>query len=102
MRARYPRGRRDTGAVAFGDLQGFLPALDADGDLSRVSVPVDPHLEVAAIVQRAVREGGPALLFENPTRGQMPPAINLFGTPRRMARALGVTNLDEIGERIAE
>jgi 4-hydroxy-3-polyprenylbenzoate decarboxylase len=88
--------------VAFSDLQGFLAALDADGDLSRVSVPVDPHLEVAAIVQRAVREGGPALLFENPTRGQMPLAINLFGTPRRMARALGVTNLDEIGERIAE
>ena len=88
--------------MGFADLQDFLAALDRDGDLARVRVPVDPHLEVTAIVQRAVREQGPALLFENPTRGRLPLAINVFGTQRRMARALGVDNLDEIGERIGE
>jgi 4-hydroxy-3-polyprenylbenzoate decarboxylase len=88
--------------VAFADLQEFLTALDRDGDLARVRTPVDPHLEVTGIVQRVLAEQGPALLFENPTRGELPLAINVFGTQRRMARALGVERLDEIGERIAD
>ncbi|MGI8761668.1 MAG: menaquinone biosynthesis decarboxylase, partial [Jatrophihabitantaceae bacterium] len=88
--------------MAFSDLQDLLRALERDGDLARVSAPVDPHLEVNGIVQRVVRAGGPALLFENPTRGRMPLAMNVFGTPRRMARALGVDDLDEIGARIGD
>jgi 4-hydroxy-3-polyprenylbenzoate decarboxylase len=90
----------DTVPVGFNDIQEFLAALDRDGDLARVRAPVDPHLEVTGIVERVLREHGPALLFENPTRGRLPLAINLFGTQRRMARALGVDSLDEIGERI--
>ncbi|HJQ41692.1 MAG TPA: menaquinone biosynthesis decarboxylase [Jatrophihabitantaceae bacterium] len=88
--------------MGYLDLQGFLAALERDGDLARVSAPVDPHLEVTGIVQRVLREHGPALLFENPTRGRMPLAINVFGTHRRMAKALGVDDLDEIGRRIGE
>jgi 4-hydroxy-3-polyprenylbenzoate decarboxylase len=88
--------------VAFSDLQDFLLALDRDGDLARIKAPVDPHLEVTGIVQRVLRERGPALLFENPTRGRMPLLMNAFGTPRRMALALGVDDLDEIGDRIAD
>jgi 4-hydroxy-3-polyprenylbenzoate decarboxylase len=88
--------------VAFSDLQDFVAALERDGDLARVSAPVDPHLEVTGIVQRVLREHGPALLFENPARGRMPLLMNAFGTPRRMARALGVQSLDEIGERLGD
>jgi 4-hydroxy-3-polyprenylbenzoate decarboxylase len=88
--------------VAFADLQDFLAALERDGDLARIRVPVDPHLEVTGIVQRVLRENGPALLFERPTRGRLPLVMNAFGTPRRMARALGVSDLDEIGKRIGE
>ena len=86
--------------VGFNDLQDFLTALERDGDLARVRVPVDPHLEVTGIVQRVVRDQGPALLFENPTRGRLPLAMNVFGTRRRMARALGVDSLEEVGQRI--
>jgi 4-hydroxy-3-polyprenylbenzoate decarboxylase len=93
-------GRCDTCPVAFADLQHLLTALERDGDLARVSASVDPHLEVTGIVQRVLRESGPALLFENPSRGRMPLAINVFGTQRRMARALGVGSLDEVGDRI--
>jgi 4-hydroxy-3-polyprenylbenzoate decarboxylase len=87
--------------VSFDDLRDFVRALESDRDLRRVRVPVDPHLEVAEIVTRVVREAGPGLVFERPTRGSMPLAINLFGTERRMAKALGVDRLDEHGERIA-
>ncbi len=87
--------------MAYSDLQAFLDDLARDGDLVRVRARVDPHLEVTGIVQRVVRDGGPALLFENPSRGRMPLAINVFGTQRRMAKALGVETLDDIGHRIA-
>src|SRR6201991_4852387 len=84
----------------YADLQSFLAALEAAGELRRVTVPVDPTLEISEGVTRTVRAGGPALLFERPTRGEMPVAVNLFGTERRMAMALGVDSLDEIGDRI--
>src|SRR5690606_40832435 len=83
------------------DLPEFLTALERAGELHRVKVPVDPTLEISEIVTRTVRAGGPALLFERPTRGEMPVAINLFGTRRRMAMALGVDDVDEIGARIS-
>ncbi len=76
----------ETGGMARGfpytDLKDFLAALDRAGELRRVTVPVDPTLEISEIVTRTVRAGGPALLFERPTRGEMPVAINLFGTER--------------------
>jgi 4-hydroxy-3-polyprenylbenzoate decarboxylase len=83
-------------------LADFVRDLERSGDLVRVSAPVDPHLEVTGIVQRLVRERGPAVLFSNPTRGEMPLLMNLFGTTSRMCRALGVSSLDEIGDRIAD
>ncbi|HEV2088228.1 MAG TPA: menaquinone biosynthesis decarboxylase [Cryptosporangiaceae bacterium] len=86
--------------MAHADLRDFLRRLDKAGGLRRVTAPVDPTLEISEITQRVVRAGGPALLFERPTRGEMPLAINVFGTERRMAMALGVERLDEIGDRI--
>ncbi len=86
----------------YEDLKAFLAALERAGELRRVAAPVDPTLEVSEIVTRTVRAGGPALLFERPTRGDMPIAINLFGSHRRMAMALGVDDVAEIGARIGE
>ncbi|HEX5495488.1 MAG TPA: menaquinone biosynthesis decarboxylase [Mycobacteriales bacterium] len=86
----------------YDDLRDFLAALERQGELRRVSVPVDPHLEVSEIAQRVVRSGGPALLFERPIAGGFPLAINVFGTERRMALALGVDRLDQVGVRLGE
>jgi 4-hydroxy-3-polyprenylbenzoate decarboxylase len=86
----------------YSDLREFLGALERAGELRRVGVPVDPTLELSEIVTRTVRARGPALLFERPTRGELPVAINLFGTARRTALALGVDELDEIGARIGD
>ncbi len=87
--------------MAWADLRDFLHRLEKDRDLTHVRVPVDPHLEVSEIVTRVVREGGPALVFDRPVGSGMPLAMNVFGTDRRMALALGVERLDDIGDRIA-
>jgi 4-hydroxy-3-polyprenylbenzoate decarboxylase len=87
------------------DLRDFLARLEAAGELRRITEPVSPHLEMTALSDRVLRAGGPALLFENPTGHAMPALTNLFGTPGRVARALGVAGLSEIrafGEVLAQ
>src|ERR671938_1935134 len=86
----------------YPDLKDFLAALERAGMLHRVKAPVDPTLEISEIVTRTVRARGPALLFEKPTRGDMPVAINVFGTQRRMAMALSARSADAIGDPIGE
>jgi len=88
------------------DFQTFLKQLEAAGELKRVAVEVDPFLEVAAITDRVSSEpqGGAGLLFERPKGSSIPVAINIFGSERRMAMALGVEReprgLDAIADRI--
>ncbi|MFM7547490.1 MAG: UbiD family decarboxylase, partial [Cyanobacteriota bacterium] len=52
-------------AKAHRDLRGFLELLEQRGRLRRIQAPVDPDLELAAIADRVLGLGGPALLFEN-------------------------------------
>ena len=68
----------------------------------RVSAEVDPHLEITEIVDRTVKAGGPALLFENVKGSEHPLLINQFGTERRMCLAFGAGSLDEVGGRLGD
>ena len=93
----------------FDRLGDFVTALDRAGELVRVKAPVAAKLELSAISDRVMKQpgGGKALLFEHVllddgTRSPCPVAINLFGSMRRMAMALGAGNLDDIGGRITE
>ena len=91
--------------MPYRDLRDFMAQLEAAGELRRIAEPVSPHLEMTALADRVLRAGGPALLFENPTGHRMPVLANLFGTPGRVARALGVAGLAEIrafGEVLAQ
>ena len=95
--------------MSLDSLNDFITALDAAGELRRITAPVRVHLEITEIADRVSKQpgGGPALLFEHPvlrdgSRSAYPVAINLFGSMRRMALALGVTDLDAIGGRITE
>ena len=83
-----------------GDLRRFLNLLEERGELVRVRDRVSPVLEITALADRAVKVGGPALLFEDVEGSDLPLAINLFGTRRRMAWALGLEDLDELGARL--
>jgi 4-hydroxy-3-polyprenylbenzoate decarboxylase len=88
--------------MAFRDLREFLSALEAHAELLRIRAPVSAELEAAEIADRAIKAGGPALLFENVKGHDVPLAMNLFGTMERMCLALGVASLDEIGARMVE
>src|SRR2546429_9017092 len=81
------------------DLRSWIALLEREGELVRVSAEVDPDLEITEIVDRTVKAGGPALLFERPKGSSHPLLINQFGTERRMCLALGVERLHEGAER---
>ena len=68
----------------------------------RVTAEVDPDLEMTEIVDRTVKAGGPALLFENPKGASHPLLINQFGTERRMCLAFGVERLDDVGRKVSD
>jgi 4-hydroxy-3-polyprenylbenzoate decarboxylase len=84
------------------DLREWIALLEREGELVRVAAEVDPHLEVTEIVDRTVRAGGPALLFQHPKGSQHPLLINQFGTERRMCLAFGVERLDDVAARLAD
>ena len=86
--------------MPFRDLREFIAALERSDELSRVKLQVDPHLEITEFADRAVKRGGPALLFENPTGSRFPVLINAFASTKRMELALGVQSIDDIAERI--
>ena len=68
----------------------------------RVRAEVDPRLEITEIVDRTVRAGGPALLFERPRGSGHALLINQFGTERRMCLAFGVERLDDVAEKLSQ
>lgn len=84
------------------DLPSFLALLEERGQLVRVRERVSSVLEITALADRAVKSGGPALLFEDVEGADLPLAINLFGTRQRMAWALGVEALDDIPNRLRD
>ena len=90
--------------MKYKDLREFIAALEAQGELKRIHIEVDPYLEITEICDRTLRAGGPALLFENVKGHDMPLLGNLFGTPKRVALGMGqesVEALREVGKLLA-
>ena len=91
--------------TAFRDLREFAAHLERAGRLRRVTAPVSRDLEITEITDRVSKSAvdrNVALLFEHVERFDMPVLVNAFGTADRMAAALGVAQLDELGERVAK
>jgi 4-hydroxy-3-polyprenylbenzoate decarboxylase len=86
--------------MKFKDLREFIAFLEAKGELRRIAATVSRDLEMTEIADRAVKSGGPALLFESVEGYDIPVAMNLFGTHQRMAWALGVERIDELTQRV--
>jgi len=88
----------------YEDLRDFIQALEKAGELKRIKAEVDPNLEITEICDRTLKKQGPALLFENPKGYDVPVLGNLFGTPKRVAMAMGqddVSSLRDVGKLLA-
>ena len=87
--------------MAFDSFRDFVNALDAAGELKRISQPVATELEITEIADREMKSpgGGKALLFEQPTVNGVvspfPVAINTLGSHKRMAMCMGAESVDE-------
>lgn len=90
--------------MKYKNLREFIALLEQQGELKRITVEVDPYLEMTEIADRTLRKGGPALLFENAKGFDIPVLCNLFGTPKRVALGMGqeyVSALREVGKLLA-
>lgn len=89
----------------FSSLTDFITLLESKNLLKRISVEVDPYLEITEISDRTLRKKGPALLFENVKGSKVPILTNLFGTEERIALAMGLektTQLEQFGELLSK
>ena len=87
--------------MAYSDLNDFIRTLDKAGELKRIPFEVDPILEMTEFADRAVKGGGPALLFEKPKGSTVPVLMNAFASMRRMEMALEVDSIEEVAARIS-
>jgi 4-hydroxy-3-polyprenylbenzoate decarboxylase len=82
--------------MKYKNLRDFIEQLEASGELKRITVAVDPNLEMTEICDRTLRAGGPALLFENPVGHSVPVLANLFGTTKRVALGMGANSVEAL------
>lgn len=80
-------------------LQDFIKYLDSNGELIRIKAEVDARLEVTEISIRALKEGMPALLFENVKSAKFPLVMNVLASDKRIELALG-KHPDQLGEEL--
>jgi len=91
--------------MAYKNLREFVKRLEKSGELQRISVPVDPHLEITEITDRISKgpqEQNKALFFEDVKGSAMPVLINSMGGAQRMAWALGVDELEDLNQNLAK
>jgi len=90
--------------MQYKDLRDFITQLEHQQQLKRISLEIDPILEMTEIGDRTLRQQGPALIFENPKGYDMPVLTNLFGTPERVAFGMGQSSTDalrDVGKLLA-
>ncbi len=86
------------------DMRDFIALLEKRGQLKRIQAEVNTDQEIAAISDRVLSLGGPALLFENVKGSKMPVAVNLLGTMERVVWSMGLEKaeeLEKLGEKLA-
>jgi 4-hydroxy-3-polyprenylbenzoate decarboxylase len=88
--------------MVYKNLGEFIKDLEQQNDLVRISVSVDPELEITEIADRVMKSdgGGKALLFEDVKGAKLPLLINALGSKARMCKALGVQDFSEISLRL--
>ena len=87
---------------SFRSLREFLSFCAERGELQVVDRAVDRNLEVCEIADRQMRSqgGGKALLFTNVKDSSFPVAVNILGSEKRMAWALGEHSIEAVEQRV--
>ena len=88
--------------MPYDHLSDFVTELQDDGELLRISSPVESRYEIAEITRQVCQQtaSAPALLFDNVDQQPIPIVTNLLGSKSRLCRALGVADFDEVAQRI--
>tara|TARA_B100001750_G_C15520158_1_gene610893 strand:+ start:81 stop:1550 length:1470 start_codon:yes stop_codon:yes gene_type:complete len=86
----------------FKDLREYIEFLKSKDDLVVIDELVDQDLEITEITDRIVKTDGPALYFPNVKNNDIPLLINIFGSKRRMCWALGVDDLNDLGDKVEQ
>src|SRR5450631_798238 len=81
--------------MAYADLREYIAALEKNQELK-------PILEITEFADRAVKAGGPALLFEKPKGYRVPVLVNSYASMRKMQIALEVDSVETVAQRISE
>ena len=82
-------------------LQDYLAWLEERGSLLRVRDPISPILEIPSFLRRVMYNGGPTVLFENVAGYPgWRVAGNIYQNLDTVREALGIGNLEDIGERL--
>jgi len=92
------------------DFRGFLELLKEQGDLAPIDDEISIQYEIGALCRQLSDCGGPAAMLNSVKEALLPfkkAAVNVYGTRRRFAAALGVSESDllnfvssRIGQRI--
>lgn len=85
--------------MAYNGLKEFIAGLEKENEIIRIKEYVSPHLHISEITDRISKSTGKALLFEN-NGSDFPLLINGYGSEKRICTALGVRDLNEIGQQI--
>jgi 4-hydroxy-3-polyprenylbenzoate decarboxylase len=91
-------------SVNYANIGEFIQALRKADEIKFISHPVSAVLEISKLTDAESKSpgGGKALFFEHVKDSRFPVATNLFGSSRRICLALGVDDLDHLGDRIRE
>src|SRR4051812_18450620 len=73
------------------DLRTFLGRLRDSGDLVDIREPVSLEYEAGALCRQLADRDGPAAMLHKVGQAKAPLAVNVFGTRRRVAMAVGTT-----------
>jgi len=71
------------------DLRDFIALCEKDGDLKRVTAPVDWDLEMSHIAKLVEEKDGPSLLFENVKDSKGSVMFGAYSNTKRLAKVLG-------------
>jgi 4-hydroxy-3-polyprenylbenzoate decarboxylase len=88
--------------LVFDDLQSLVVFFERRRELVRIHELLSPNLEMTEVIDRVVKKGGPALLFERPDGSNYPVLSNVYGSLERVKHIFDITSLEDLPGKFEE